>query len=105
MQRKWGSGEKASLILYQDAFEIANPLGSAETKYKILGFFYFEHLESHNRSAIDHMQLLMLATEVKLENIGKQVFRRLADNLRLLERQYRGEWPCLQSGYSCHCGR
>lgn len=67
-----------SLILYQDSFEVANPLGSAKRKYKVLGFYFtLGNLESHNRSAINHIQLVMLATEVYLVKVGQRVFRRL----------------------------
>ena len=75
-----------SLILYQDSFEVANPLGSAKRKYKLLGFYFtLGNLESHNRSAIDHIQLVLLATEVDLVRVGQRVFRRLVDDLKSLE--------------------
>ena len=63
-----------SLILYQDAFEIANPLGSAKRKYKVLGFYFvLGNLESYNRSVVDHIQLVMLMLEVDIEKVGQRL--------------------------------
>jgi hypothetical protein len=75
-----------SLILYQDSFEIANPLGSAKTRYKVLGFYYvLGNLESSNRSATDHIQLVLLALETDVAKVGQRIFRRLVDDLKELE--------------------
>jgi hypothetical protein len=75
-----------SLILYQDSFEIANPLGSAKTKYKVLGFYFvLGNLDSCNRSATDHIQLVLLALETDIAKVGQRIFRRLIDDLRELE--------------------
>lgn len=75
-----------SLILYQDAFEVANPLGSAKHKYKVMGFYFvLGNLEAHNRSAVDHIQLVMLAMDVDLGKVGQRMFRRLVDDLKASE--------------------
>ena len=75
-----------SLVLYQDSFEVANPLGSAKRKHKLLGFYFtLGNLESHNRSSIDQIQLVLLATEVDLITVGQRAFRRLVDDLKSLE--------------------
>lgn len=77
-----------SLILYQDSFEVANPLGSAKRKHKILGFYFtLGNLETHNRSEVHHIQLAMLALEGDVNKAGQKIFRRLVDDLRNLEEE------------------
>lgn len=75
-----------SLILYQDAFEVANPLGSAKRKHKILGFYYvLGNLKPHNRSAVHHIQLALLGREADINSIGQRAFGRLVSDLKALE--------------------
>ena len=46
------------LILYQDAFEVVNPLGSGKKKHKIRAVYLtLADILPQNRSSIDHMQL------------------------------------------------
>lgn len=46
--------KRLEVILYQDAFEDCNPLGSAKGKHKILGIYMvLVNLKSFNRSRID----------------------------------------------------
>ena len=53
------------LVLYQDSFEVVNPLGSAKTKQKILAVYYtLADILPHYRSNIDHIQLISLCREV-----------------------------------------
>lgn len=74
------------LILFQDSFQVANPLGSAKKKFKIMGFYFvLGSLKAHNRSATDHIQLLMLALENDVFKVGQRIFQRLIDDLRSLE--------------------
>jgi hypothetical protein len=75
-----------SLILYQDGFEVVNPLGSAKKKHKVLGVYYtLGNLEVHNRSNIDQTQLVLLALESDVTCVGDRIFKRLIDDLRQLE--------------------
>jgi hypothetical protein len=75
-----------SLILFQDSFEVANPLGSAKKKHKVLGvYFVLGNLETYNRSNIDHTQLVLLALETDVSRIGNQIFKQLVDDLQELE--------------------
>jgi len=80
-------GEKyLSLILYQDSFEVANPLGSAKKRHKVLGvYFLLGSLEYHNRSNVDNMQLVLLANENDFDHVGQQIFSRLVCDLQSLE--------------------
>jgi len=47
--------------LYQGAFKVVNPLGSAKKKHKIVAVYYtLAHFDVEKRSNIDHMQLVLL---------------------------------------------
>lgn len=74
------------LILYQDAFEVVNPLGSARKKHKLVGVhFTLADFEPFHRSSIDHMQLVLLCKETDFKSFGQDiVFERMSD-LRQLE--------------------
>jgi len=55
------------LLLYTDAFEVANPLRSGRKKHKIHAIYYIlGNLLTHNRSNIDQIQLIMLCRDVDL---------------------------------------
>lgn len=75
---------KLNIILYQDAFEICNPLGSSKKKHKVIGMYY--RLNILNRSNIDNIQLILL-TYVKYLKIFSQekVFGMLVNDLKALE--------------------
>lgn len=77
------------LVLYQDAFEVVNPLGLAKKKHKVLAV-YFSLLNMpphpHVRSDVDHMQLVLLCREKDFEDFGHaKVFSELLSDLRELE--------------------
>src|SRR6218665_284616 len=76
-----------SVILYQDAFEVVNPIGSAKSKHKVLGvYMILGNLLTHNRSKIDHTQLVLLCLEKDFDKFGQNlIFRRLVNDLKLLE--------------------
>lgn len=49
------------LILYQDVFEVANPLGSGKKKHKVLPvYFSLVDVAPHNGSSVDQMQLALI---------------------------------------------
>ena len=75
------------LILYQDSFEVVNPLGSAKSKHKILAVYYsLADLLPHHRSNTDHIQLILLCTEKDFKEFGQEkVFGRLVEDLVDLE--------------------
>ena len=79
---------KLQLLLYQDSFEIVNPLGSARTKHKILAFYYtLGNLHRHNRSKIDPMQLILLIKEKDFKFFGQNaVLKKLIEDLQEIER-------------------
>lgn len=46
------------LILYQDSFEVVNPLGSGRKKHKVLTvYFTVADIPPHNRSSVDQIML------------------------------------------------
>ena len=75
------------LILYQDAFEVVNPLGSSRRKHKLVGvYFTLADFEPFHRSSIDHLQLVLLCKEKDFKSFGQDiVFERLLSDLRQLE--------------------
>lgn len=79
--------DSLALILYQDAFEVANPLGSGKKKHKILAVYLtLANLLPHCRSGIDHMQLVLLCREHDFRFFGQDlVFATLVNDLKDLE--------------------
>ena len=75
------------LILYQDAFEVANPLGSGKKKHKILAvYFSLANFPPHYRSTIDQIQLILLCCESDFKHFGQRaIFGELIKDLRSLE--------------------
>ena len=79
--------QSIQIILYQDSFEVVNPLGSAKTCHKVLAvYFSLGNLYSHNRSQINPMQLVILCKEkfVNNDNIF-HLFKPLIHDLKILE--------------------
>ena len=74
------------LILYQDAFEVVNPLGSSRKKHKLVGvYFTIADLEPFHRSSINNLQLIMLCKETDFKSFGPDtVFSRMLSDLRQL---------------------
>jgi hypothetical protein len=60
------------IILYQDAFEIVNPLRSAKKKHRKLGVYMtLADIYPHNRSTIDQMQLVLMCREADQKTFGR----------------------------------
>ena len=76
------------VILYQDSFEVVNPLGSGKRKHKILAVYLsLADLLPHCRSSIDQMQLVLLCREEDFKTFGhKAVFSRMLEDFQDLER-------------------
>lgn len=75
------------LILYQDSYEIVNPLGSSRTKHKILAMYMtLGNIYKFNRSKANPIQLVLLCKEKHLKYFGHEaVFRHLIKDLKELE--------------------
>ncbi|KAL0152015.1 hypothetical protein M9458_052681, partial [Cirrhinus mrigala] len=76
-----------ALVLYQDAFEVVNPLGSGRKKHKILAVYLtLGDILPYNRSSIDQVQLVLLCREQDLKYFGQEVvFNLLIKDLKELE--------------------
>lgn len=79
--------ESLKLILYQDSFEIVNPLGSAKKMHKVLAVYLsLANLPIHLRSNTDNMFLVLLCVEDDLKRFGvAKVFSELLADLKSLE--------------------
>lgn len=79
--------ESLKLILYQDSFEIVNPLGSAKKMHKVLAVYIsLANLPIHLRSNTDNMFLVLLCVEDDLKRFGvAKVFSELLADLKSLE--------------------
>lgn len=67
--------EGLKLILYQDAFEVVNPLGSAKKKHKVVAVYLsVANLPAHVRNNTDHMSLVLLCVENELKQFGFAMF-------------------------------
>ena len=108
--------DSLKIILYQDAFEVVNLLGSARKKHKIIGvYFTLANFEPYNRSNIDHMQLAILCRESDFKEFGQNdVFSQLLTDLKDLEqngialengKSLKGTLCCISGdnlGFSCN---
>jgi len=77
-----------SIMLYQDAFEVVNPLGSGKKKHKILAVYMtLGEILPQYRSLVDPMQLVLLCRDEDFKQFGQQkVFSSLVDaDLKYLE--------------------
>lgn len=75
------------LILYQDAFEVCNPLGSSRKKHKIIGVYLtLGNFRPHLRSVVDNTLLVLMCKEVDLKHFGhEKIFHELLEDLKELE--------------------
>ena len=93
------------VMLFQDAFEVANPLGSARQKHKVLAVYYsLANVYAHNRSTVDSIQLVLLCLERDCKWFGPDtVFDTLMSDLGDLEttgicvegKTFRGSIACV----------
>lgn len=86
---KWFNSSPSTLqiILYQDAFELVNPLGSARKKHKLLAVYMtLANIYPYHRSTVDQMQLVLLCKESDLKLFGwKKILCPLIDDLKDIE--------------------
>ena len=76
------------IILFQDAFEVANPLGSAKKKHKLLAVYLtLGNILPHHRSKVAPIQLVLLCKEKYLtsELAYRSLFAPLRNDLLKLE--------------------
>ncbi|XP_065683520.1 uncharacterized protein LOC124813803 [Hydra vulgaris] len=59
------------LMLYQDSFEIVNPIGSGRKKHKILAVYLtLANIPSHKRYASEQLQLVLMCKDTDLKYFG-----------------------------------
>jgi hypothetical protein len=75
------------LILYQDAFEVCNPLGSAKKVHKMLAVYAtLGNFRPHVRYNSKHIILVLLCKEQDFKFFGQEiVFRDLINDVKTLE--------------------
>lgn len=72
------------IILFQDGFEVCNPIGSAKSKHKILGVYLtLGNLPSHLRYHTNNIKLVALCKEKEFNH--KKVFGKIVDELKVIE--------------------
>lgn len=73
------------VILYQDAFEIVNPLGSSKGNFRLLAVYMtLENLPLRCRSRVESMQFAMLCRQKDVKEFGlERVLQPLTDLLLL----------------------
>lgn len=83
----FNNSNNLKIILFQDAFEICNPLGSSKTKHKMLGVYMtFANLLPYNRSKVDSIKLVLLCKEKYLKEFDQvKIFKTLIDDIKILE--------------------
>lgn len=75
------------LLIFQDAFETVNPLGSARCIHKIVGIYYtLLNIPPELRSTVDHMQLILLCRDSYFKDTNN-CLRKLVSDLKDLETQ------------------
>ena len=75
------------LFVYQDAFELVNPLGSAKNTQKVIGmYFSIGNVHPRYRSKLDSLYLIMLIKEKDFFYFGQEkCFKYLIQELKDLE--------------------
>lgn len=77
------------LILYQDTFEVCNPLGSSRKIHKLVGIYMVvANVPAYNRVHVDQIQLSALRLEKDLIAFGfNKIFEIIIKDLRYLEKE------------------
>lgn len=75
--------------MYQDAFEICNPLGSARSKYKVVGIYMtVANMYPWHRFKVDDIKLVALCYESQIKRYGfDSIFNTIVSDLKRLENE------------------
>lgn len=75
------------ILLYQDAFEVCNPLGAFKSKHKIIGIYYtICNIPPWQRSKVEQIQLVALIYESCIKRFGfERVLNVIIDDLKKIE--------------------
>lgn len=76
------------IMLYQDAFEVCNPLGSSKIKHKMIGvYMIIKNMPHFFRSKTDQIQLVLLCYESNVKSFGfAKIFERVLSDIKVLEK-------------------
>lgn len=79
--------KKIEILLFQDSFELCNPLGSSKKKHKLLGIYMSVGNINHKfRSIINNIQLVILCKEHFVKTFGfDEILKPLISDISLLE--------------------
>lgn len=74
-------------LLYQDEFEVVNPLGSYRKRHKVLAFYFIlGHLRNDCRSQLQSLQLLLLCKSVDVQQFGlNKILQPFIENMKDFE--------------------
>lgn len=75
------------VVLFQDAFEVCNPLGSSKGKFKMVGVYMsLFNLPPELRSKIDNIKLVLLCCDKYITSYGwSEVLKHVVQDLSILE--------------------
>ncbi|KAK4882387.1 hypothetical protein RN001_005706 [Aquatica leii] len=75
------------IILYQDSFELCNPLGSSKKIHKVIGIYMIlANIPAYSRCRVDHIQLVGLCLERDCKKYGfSECFKLIMNDLHTLE--------------------
>lgn len=81
-------GSTLELILYQEAFEVVNPLGPARRKLKIVGVYVtLYNFESFHHSCVDNLHHVILCSEKDFKHFAyDKLYAKMLSGLRDLKR-------------------
>ncbi|XP_031780303.1 uncharacterized protein LOC100679989 isoform X1 [Nasonia vitripennis] len=72
------------IILYQDAFEVVNPIGAAKKKHKILAVYMsIGNLPENLRSHVNTIKLVALCKEIDFD--CQKVYGKIVEDLKIIE--------------------
>jgi hypothetical protein len=94
------------IVLYADAFEVANPLGSGRKKHKVHAvYFILANLEIFSRSSVDQIQLALLCREADFKKFGSnKVYGQLMSDLQKLEKDgFTIDGECIKGSVVSFC--
>lgn len=82
-----GENNSIKIVLYQDSFEICNPLGSSRKKHKVVGVYMnLANLHPWHRSRVEQIQLVALFYEKDIKSYGMcKIFEPIIRDLKILE--------------------
>lgn len=83
----FNSSEELQIILYQDTFNVCNPLGQYKNSKKLVGVYIsIGNIPSYDRSSIDNIQLVLLCQEKDLKFFGfSKMLEILMNDIQILE--------------------